>query len=57
MLEIASGAPRKYSRAGCIVWIVCILILCGSIIFAMKWCVEWSEELFEEDNTEKVDRK
>jgi len=48
MLDIVPASSRVISRIGCIVWIGCGIIVGGLLIAAMKYCTEWSDEMFRE---------
>jgi len=48
MLENANPGGAK--RGSCLLWFICILILGSALCFAMKYCSEWSQELY--DNNE-----
>ena len=38
-------------RGGCLVWIICSLILAGLLCYAMKAGSDWSENLFYGNST------
>ena len=47
MLGIGSCGPKSYiSNVGLIFALVCGLVLVGFLVAAMKYCTEWSEDMF-----------
>ncbi len=54
MLESASCGNSKYiTNKGCIIWLVCGLLLGAWIVFMMKFCMDWQEEEKEKYKLEK----
>ena len=47
MLEHANpgNAPRK----GCLLWFVCMAILGAIIVYGMKYCTEWADNLYNQE--------
>ena len=51
MLEAGGGAPRYFCKLGCLLWIMCALIVGGYAIYGMKYLSEWSERKFEDSQS------